>query len=778
MPRLRRRWLLGLGVLAFSFVPLAGSLSYFGGLALAPILALLATAAGVDAVRDLREAGGAPTGPEAHAALLRAGAIELAWLLGLPIALLTLGMLWNRNCDPLGGLAFFFMGPGFAAALGLVAGLWGGALGRPRLAQLGLGLLPFLGSIALGLWRLYTQPMVYAYSPMIGWFSGPIYAEAVSIGGAYLRFRAVSTLWIGGGLLALRPLLEGRGVQLGAPPPEAGERLRLGVAITLLAGATTFSATGERWGFETTAASTARRLSGTLETEHFVIRYAPGSADARDIELIAAEHEFAWTRLEALTGTAPEAPLTSFIYPTPEVKTVLFGAGNVEVSLPWKRQMYLRHLPYPHRVLHHELAHAFGAPSGDRVVGLSTQWTWRGPVLNGGLIEGWANALAPRSAYGLDLHDQAAALDRLDKRPPLGPMMGWRFWGVSQRRAYTAVGSFHLWLLETRGIEPLREVYRSGDFASAYGQSLESLEADWVEFLRGRELDDADVDAMKQRFKQRSIFRRPCAHRAASLGVEATLLRRQDQNEAAVEALQELCSIEPDAPQHQLRLADAHAARGDTAAAREALDAAASMKNLTHAIKASIARERAHVAMLEGDAAAVGVHLDEALGYAIDDGLRRTMQIERMVVDDPGAIPIVMDYLQPLEGNTRSTASAVRRLYAAIRLEERAGWQSVGAYLVARQLLNISDADATLEHLQLALAPDEGEPGLATPELRWNAGLMLLETRVRRHEWDEARAVLADLAGRPEVGSGERLDLRWWSERIDFYEDYFSQDEG
>ena len=59
-PRLRRRALVFFGVLALSFVPMAGTLGYFSSLLLAPPMSLLAAAIGVEGVRAIRSAAPAP----------------------------------------------------------------------------------------------------------------------------------------------------------------------------------------------------------------------------------------------------------------------------------------------------------------------------------------------------------------------------------------------------------------------------------------------------------------------------------------------------------------------------------------------------------------------------------------------------------------------------------------------------------------------------------------------------------------------------------------------
>ena len=104
------------------------------------------------------------------------------------------GQLWQSACEPLGGLGFFVIGPVVSAMLGAVCGLWGRLLGRTRLRALGLGALPMMLCTAIGLWRLYADPVVFAYDPFFGYFSGSVYDEAVAIGRTYGVFRAYNAL--------------------------------------------------------------------------------------------------------------------------------------------------------------------------------------------------------------------------------------------------------------------------------------------------------------------------------------------------------------------------------------------------------------------------------------------------------------------------------------------------------------------------------------------------------------------------------------------------------
>ena len=75
--------------------------------------------------------------------------------------------------------------------------------------------------------------------------------------------------------------------------------------------------------------------------------------------------------------------------------------------------------------------------SSRRAVG-DARWRDAHVRFDGALVEGLPTALAPRPLDNLDLHEQAAVLDRLGKRPPMTLIMGAGFWTASASRAWKA----------------------------------------------------------------------------------------------------------------------------------------------------------------------------------------------------------------------------------------------------------------------------------------------------------------------------------------------------
>lgn len=779
-PALRRRVLVVALVLPLTFVPMAGSLGYFSGLLLAPLLSLLAATAAADAVLDRRAAGSGtePGDPPPLWLLAREGLVELAWLLGLSFGLLALGMLWTTNCDPLGGAAFFVMGPLCSALLAWVAGLAAALLVGPRRRALVVlaAWAPIAASTLVGVHRLYFEPAVFAYDPFFGWFSGPIYDEGVAISGRYYRYRAYNFAAAAATWLALRatvgpapaPIgldLDVRRAFVGGP-----NRLRTLVALALAAIVAHVGLSAPRYGFAATSESLAETLGGVRETEHFVIHYAPTSLTAREIDMVAAEHEFAWAQLEAKLGRAPSVKVESFVFVNGDQRGKLLGANRVEVSPPWRRQMYLSHRVWPHSVLDHELAHAFMGDVGDRLLGLPIA----GGRFSGALVEGLPSALAPRPRDNLNLHEQAAILDRLDKRPPLTAIMGAGFWGAAASRAYTASGSFVLWLAERHGWPAVADLYENaGDFEASFGEDLASLEQAWLADIRALPLRERDVEAQAQRFMRGSVFRRPCAHRAAELAGEAARARIRGQVDEALDAQQTLCAIEPEEPGHVLRLAEMLAGWDRFADAGALLDELAGREGLTASVEARIAEQRGDTALLAGQLDAARADYEAAIGLGLSEAQRRVLDIKIAASQDPALAPLVAAYFRPFDVDGATRPAALLRLWAAAQIADLPDHRALGNYLLGRQFLIIAAPAQAAEVLAVTLDEARAQTETWSPAMRRAAHLSRLSALTQIHAWDAARRELEPLEQLAE-GQGHRDVVDQWRARIEFFETYFA----
>ncbi|MEM6291388.1 MAG: hypothetical protein AAGA54_08995 [Myxococcota bacterium] len=765
-PIWRRRLLLVLIAGGLTLLPLVGSLGYEHAFVLAPIISLLSMGTGVDALRRLR---GTDDGRwwTLGAQTLR----ELLTLHGLAIGVTLLGGLWQRGCDPLGGLAFYGMGPGLSSLLGATCGVWGATLATTRRRALLLAFVPMGACIVIGLWRLYADPVVYAYDPFFGYFSGSVYDEGVRVTDRYLRYRGY-TMLAGTGALLLLAVSTTADLSRRAAPWSGlreGRRGPLAVlALTATLAAAAIGLRGAHFGFTATEASIREVLSQRIETEHFIIDYAPRTPDDRTIEIVAAEHEYAYARLAALMeGRTPPGKVHSFVFRDRDQKRKAMGAGTVQVAAPWRQQIYLDHRDFPHPVLHHELAHIFGNTVGDDLFGVARD----GLRLNVGLIEGFATGLAPRPSDRLDLHDQVEALIALKRRPKLAAIMGPGFLSQSSRVAYTTAGSFVLWLIETRGFEPMATFYRTaGDAQAAYGTSLEDLEQQWLAFLEARNgIRPEDVEAQAQRFKRGSVFERPCAHKVAAVRTEIGRAAGRAQFEEAVAFHEQLCALEPKQPTHKLGLAVGQLENGDAAAALATLEGVEAMPDLTVSVRSRLHELRGDVYLFTGELEASERSYDAALSLQDTEPHTRLLQLKREGARDPALAPIVRGYLSLFDTKSGGATGAIARLAGAFELRALPKHAALGNYLVARQLLNVQRAADAVPFLEAAYAARDSLPS-DTFVRATRYELMSASLQVR--DYARANAMLAELQAEPGIGNGHRLRYAQWRGRIDFFASY------
>jgi predicted negative regulator of RcsB-dependent stress response len=693
---------------------------------------------------------------------------ELAMLHGIAVGMTLLGGLWQRGCDPLGGLAFYAMGPLLSSGLGALCGIGAAVLTARRGRGLLLAFVPMALCIGIGLWRLYADPVVFAYDPFFGYFSGSVYDEGVSVTNRYLRYRGYTVL-CGGAALGLLALGTTGQLQRRAKPLSdlrAGRRGVLAVVTTLaLVAACALGLQGASVGFTATEDSIREVLPGRIETEHFVIDYAPRTPDDRTIELIATEHEFAYAQLQAaMGGRAPQGKIHSFVFADRNQKRAAMGAGNVQVAAPWRQQIYLDHRDFPHPVLHHELAHIFGNTVGDDLFGVARD----GLRLNVGLIEGFATGLAPRPADRLDLHDQVEVLTALKRRPPLAAIMGPGFLGHSSRVAYTTAGSFVLWLVETRGFEPMATFYRTaGDAQAAYGTSLEDLETQWLAFLEQRGgTTERDVEAQAQRFQRGSVFQRPCAHTVAEVRTELGRANRRAQFEDATELHQRLCALEPLDPLHRIGLARGHMQERNPDAALEALADVEAMPKLTVSVRSRMYELRGDIELWRGALDAAAQAYDAGLALPNDEGHTRVLQLKRAASGDPALAEVVVDYLSLFDTKGDGFTQGLVRLADAHRIRALPGYAALGNYLVARQLLGVQRAADALPFLEAAHA-HQGD--LPSAEFRRALRYELMNASLQTRAYDRARTLLAELEAEPGIGNGHRLRYAQWRDRIAFF---------
>ena len=495
-------------------IPLLNYLGY----EFSALFALLAgCVAGILTIRPVKEAcrtegDTQPSRPTAGAVGASAAANVL--LLAIPLLIISGNALFVRNCSMAEGMAFFML-------LAPVSVLFGVSLGffcavhsaHPRTLFLLLCLVLLAYSAGLG----YFTPAVFSYNFLYGFFPGLTYDEVILVTRTLVLFR-VLTLFVAAVLLwaGMITVTDSRSAgiswrrlgTLGAGLISGKRRIRAAAIACVLAGFYLFRCD---LGFESTSAFIKRTLGAELRTAHFVLYYSPSSFTAEEIHLAAREHEFRLSQVLASFSLPDHVFFESYIYPSPEAKQRLIGAGNTDIAKPWSGQIHISRQSLEGS-LKHELVHAAAAPFGFPVVRAS---------LSTGLVEGLA--MAVDGEWGnRTLHEYAAAIREAGIAPPIDAIMS--FWGFASHQSsvsYILAGSFCRYLIDRYGMRNLMLLYRALDYRAVYGRSLRELALEWEGYLDRVPLDDEDQDGVDAIFRRPPIFRKVCARVLARRSLEA-----------------------------------------------------------------------------------------------------------------------------------------------------------------------------------------------------------------------------------------------------------------
>ena len=705
--------------------------------ALALVVAIFGGAVGVAAARAEGGGSAAPSrtglpmtsrgGANPLGAAL-GGSLAAALLLVLPVAMTLANGLRRPACDDRSGALLFALvtvpSALLAGAVGALCGLlWprrGGALYA----------LVLVGALASAVWPLYRGAQAFAFSPLLGWFPGPLYDEAIAVTPALVWFRVGTLAWL---------------VLAWAAAPVAA-RSRASVPLVLL-GALAVAATqltAERAGWATSRGFIEQRLGGRLETAHATLIYPREKTDA-DAKALADDVEFRLSQLSAFFG-APLPPwrITVFVYRSAAEKRALFGAGATSVTQPWLHQVHVNDEPLPHPVLKHELAHAVAASFARPPFFVPARFR---VVPNMGLIEGLAVAADGEAGDELTLHEWAAAMKAVGLAPDLPALLGLSGYGEAASRAYTYAGSFIRWLVAQKGAAgpaALRRAYETDDLADAFGAPLEELARRHAAFLEAITLPPRAKALAEQRFKAPSIFRRTCAREISRLAEDAAAAQGRQDFAAADAGYLRCAELEPDDPQYVLARFDVAAARGDTTLAATLAAKARALPGLGAAQRAELAQREGDFAWKRGDAAAARASYLAAAQDAAGQRVR-LVGAKLAALDVPDAWPAFL----PLLVDGRADLADVLRLREVAEPKGLA----LARYLIGRQLAQRREPD-TRRYLDEALAR-----GLPTPELTAEAERLDAFASHRAGDCNRVRALAEPRPARPAALQETLADL-------------------
>jgi hypothetical protein len=503
---------------AVGFLPLFGGPGYEQSLAsglVVPSAAAIATALDVS------------VSVEAPLACFGRGLACGAGLAAVAFATALLHGLRVGLCDLWGGALLFVL---TAGAGGVMGGAWGAVVGeacRGRAARrsscVALALAAPLAGIAVSLGRFWGSPMIFAYDPFFGFFSGTLYDTIVDVRTELWSYRAGSMTTLAGVALVASAL--GR-TPRGTPAMRsaradlpAAARLLLG--LVLLSGSVAVTVFGAELGHWQTSASIARALGGRAAGPRCDVVY-PDSLASSQAALLVRDCEEDLAADEKRLGARLEGRLTAFFFRDVNEKRQLTGAAHTSIAKPWRREVYVQLAPYPHPILGHEIAHVVSGSFGRgpfRIAGRAGG-LWPNP----GLIEGVAVATSPDDDELTDAQWARAMLD-LGALPPVARLFSVDFLGENAAKSYTIAGAFVAWVLERWGAPIVRAWYGGGSIEALTGQGWPALDDQFRRSLRALAMPGEASAYATAKFERPSVWERRCPHVVDALKRDADTCR-------------------------------------------------------------------------------------------------------------------------------------------------------------------------------------------------------------------------------------------------------------
>jgi tetratricopeptide (TPR) repeat protein len=566
----------------------------------------------------------------ANGSAFAAVAYALAWLHGLRTGF----------CDLTGGTLSFLLGPVVGAWL---AGVWGalaGELGRRAGAwrgalAVGLALSAPLGSIAVSLGRFYTSPIIFAYDPFVGFFSGSLYDTVIDSRGLWTyRAASVATLFACFVAAAHVERRERGGLRL--------RRVRHPGLLALGVVAATASAlvalNGPKLGHWQTSRSIEAALGAVTQGKRCRVVYAR-SLRSDEVERFARECDAHVASGERWLDVAGPQTITAYLFADTAQKQALMGAAHTFIAKPWRREIYVQVAGYPHPVLGHELAHVLAgsvARGPFKVAG-----SLGGLLPNPGLIEGLAVAASPTDSE-LSPREWAKAMKDLELLPPLERLFALGFLGENSSTAYTASGAFVGWVRDQAGAKVLGAWYGGADLPELMGRSWGELERAWHEDLDRVELSDVARAAARARFDRPAIFGRRCPHVVDECKERAAGLRDEGDDEGAIVEARRVLALDPGDALAALGLAASQVRLGRLDEGRASLLALANDERLTPRARDRALEDLGDLALSMGQLTEAAARYTEVAARSLSEDALRTLDVKlRATRDEVGRAAIV-----------------------------------------------------------------------------------------------------------------------------------------
>lgn len=628
------------------FLPLFGGPGYEHSLAtglVAPSAAAIATALDSSGSRD-----------ETRTPLRSVGRGVLAGLAYAGISLLTALLHAARVgiCELWGAVLYFALNAGIGAVVG---GVWGAFVGelvsalvrrghvqrrrRRKVLAVLLSLAGPLTGVAVSLWRFFSSPMIFAFDPFVGYFSGTLYDTVIEPGPAILTYRLGSFATLCAAALWASVLERRDDRPFGLVLDLRTTRSRALASLALLATLASVGNVlfGTKLGHFSTAASIAKDLGAEKHGERCDVVY-PATTREQEAKLLVKDCDEQVVAVSSALGVKGPERVRAFFFRDAEDKKRLMGAAHTYIAKPWREEVYLQLGGYPHPVLGHEVAHVVAGTFGRGPFRIAGQAG--GLLPNPGLIEGIAVAASPDDE---DLSDAqwGHAMMQLGLLPNMGRVFSLGFLGDASAKSYTLAGAFIEWLAKTHGMETVRSWYGGADVTALTGKDWPALDGAFREYLASVPLPEEAESFAKAKFARPGIFGRKCPHLVDALRHEADVCRDTQRFEEAIRLYREVLAKDASDFASQQSVAAVQRRHGDRAAGEADLLAMTKSEKVPRTFRDRAEEALADADFIDGNYAQAAKRYEGLAARSLDEDAARTLEVKAFGATNPDARPSV-----------------------------------------------------------------------------------------------------------------------------------------
>ncbi len=449
-------------------------------------------------------------------------------LLLIPLFVMSANALVVKNCSFTRGLMYYGLLPVITMIFSISLAAAAGTLFRH--ARL-IVVFIILGILSHILVLTYTEPQLFAYNFVLGFFPGITYDETLSGVSTLLVYREftliASLFFITIFFLSVRMLWPDykfhENVQ--AFRIRKGDTVLYGAALLCLIVLAYGHFQRDVLGFQYSDMDIQRQLGGRAATAHFIVYYSPVKLTDNELQILKAEAEYDYSTVVSRLKESlrPGEKISVYLYPSGESKHRFIGTSTTNIAKPWRKEIHLT-LDSFGDTFRHELVHVLAANIGLPVVRASARM---------GLNEGLATAIDWNWGE-FSPHEYSAALQREKLLGDPEELFAYTGFATQQSSyAYIVTGSFSRYLIDRFGVKSFKEVFPAAHFVESYGLPLHTLIADWESFLRTVDASSLPPETIRTLFAQQSIFRKTCARVTAERNAKAVqAVRVKDYAEA------------------------------------------------------------------------------------------------------------------------------------------------------------------------------------------------------------------------------------------------------